>query len=129
MTESQIIQLGEGNKWTTEGEGNFKQPVNDINNSIACNIQQPNNGSSSTNNGQYLSMSQYLMDSFYGKNGINNPGGSNDNGNIQQPCSSNPGNGNNGYRGNFTINDFIKLNLLKSTTTNMLNRMEMSRTS
>jgi hypothetical protein len=37
------------------------------------------------------------MDSFYGKNGINNPGGSNDNGNIQQPRSNNPGNGNNGY--------------------------------
>jgi hypothetical protein len=58
------------------------------------------------------------------------------NGNLQQPVngSNNPGSsngnfsGNNGYGGNFSINDLIKLNLLKSTTRNMLNRMEASRT-
>ena len=50
-----------------------------------------------------------------GNNGSNNPG------------SNNGGNGNNRY-GNFSMNDLIGLNLLKSTTTNMLNRMETSRT-
>jgi hypothetical protein len=37
----------------------------------------------------------------------------------------NPGsnNGGNGYGGNYSINDLIKLNLLKSSTTTMLNRM------
>ena len=62
------------------------------------------------------------------------------NGNLQQPNSNpvngsnNPGSsdgnfsGNNGYGGNFSINDLIRLNLLKSTTTNMLNRIDVSRT-
>jgi hypothetical protein len=58
------------------------------------------------------------------------------NGNLQQPAngSNNPGSsdgnfsGNNGFGGNFSINDLIRLNLLKSTTTNMLNRIEASRT-
>jgi len=52
-------------------------------------------------------------------------------GNIQQPVngSNNPGSsGGNGYGGNFSINDLIRLNLLKSTTTNILTRMETSRT-
>jgi hypothetical protein len=48
----------------------------------------------------------------------NNPGPGSSNGNLQQP--------NNGSTtsssGNFSINDLIRLNLLKSTTTNMLNR-------
>jgi hypothetical protein len=56
------------------------------------------------------------------------------NGNLQKPVdgSYNPGSregyfsGNN-YGGNFSINDLIRLNLLKSTTTNMLNRMDASR--
>ena len=54
------------------------------------------------------------------------------NGNLQQPNngSNNPGssngNGNNCYGGNFSINDLIRLNLLKSITTNMLNRMGTS---
>ena len=45
------------------------------------------------------------------------------------PEQSNGSNGNNGSttssngNGNFSINDLIRLNLLKSTTTNMLNRM------
>jgi hypothetical protein len=45
------------------------------------------------------------------------------NGNLQQPVngSNNPGSsGGNGYGGNFSINDLIRLNLLKSTTTNLL---------
>jgi hypothetical protein len=50
------------------------------------------------------------------------------NGNLQQPVngSSNPGSSgsnfsrNNGYGGNFSVNDLIRLNLLKSTTTNLL---------
>ena len=57
------------------------------------------------------------------------------NGNLQQPVngSNNPGssNGNfsgNNYGDNFSINDLIRLKLLKSTTTNMLNRMDASRT-
>jgi hypothetical protein len=62
------------------------------------------------------------------------------NGNLQQPNSNpvngsnNPGSsdgnfsGNNSYGGNFSINDLIRLNLLKSTTTNMLNKIEASRT-
>jgi hypothetical protein len=56
------------------------------------------------------------------------------NGNLQQSGSSNLGNnntsipppltnGNNLHGGNFSMNDLIKLNLLKSTTSNMLNRM------
>jgi len=57
-------------------------------------------------------------------------------GNLQQPVpgSNNPGssNGNfsgkNGHGGNFSVNDLIRLNLLKSTTTNMLNRMNGRRT-
>jgi hypothetical protein len=46
------------------------------------------------------------------------------NGNLQQPAngSNNPGSSD----GNFSVNDLIRLNLLKSTTTNMLNRMETS---
>ena len=41
------------------------------------------------------------------------------NGNLQQPvnASNNPGNG---YGGNFSVNDLIRSNLLKSTTTNLL---------
>jgi hypothetical protein len=58
------------------------------------------------------------------------------NDNLQQPNngSNNPGSidgnysGNNGYGGSLSINDLIRLNLLKSTTTNMLNRMDASRT-
>jgi hypothetical protein len=58
------------------------------------------------------------------------------NNNLQQPNngSNNPGSidgnfsWNNGYDGNLSINDLIRLNLLKSTTTNMLNRMETSTT-
>jgi hypothetical protein len=58
------------------------------------------------------------------------------NNSLQQPNngSNNPGSidgnfsWNNGYGGNLSINDLIRLNLLKSTTTNMLNRMETSRT-
>jgi hypothetical protein len=58
------------------------------------------------------------------------------NGILQQPVngSNNPGSsdgnfsGNNGYGGNFSVNDLIRLNLLKSTTTNMLNRIDASRT-
>ena len=53
------------------------------------------------------------------------------NGNLQQPVngSNNPGSsGGNGYGGNFSINDLIRLNLLKSTTTNILTRMKTSRT-
>ena len=54
---------------------------------------------------------------------LQQPVATNGNGNLQQPKngSNNPGssNGNNG----FSINDLIRLNL-KSTTTNMLNRME-----
>ena len=45
------------------------------------------------------------------------------NGNLQQPVngSNNPGSsGGNGYGGNFSVNDLIRLNLLKSTTTNLL---------
>src|SRR5262249_37611407 len=45
------------------------------------------------------------------------------NGNLQQPVngSNNPvSSGSNGYGGNFSVNDLIKLNLLKSTTTNLL---------
>jgi hypothetical protein len=45
------------------------------------------------------------------------------NGNLQQPVngSDNPGSsGGNGYGGNFSVNDLIKLNLLESTTTNLL---------
>ena len=45
------------------------------------------------------------------------------NDNIQQPVndSSNPGGSSgNGYGGNLSINDLIRLNLLKSTTTNLL---------
>ena len=58
------------------------------------------------------------------------------NGNFQQPVNgnNNPGSsggnfsGNKGYGGNFSINDLIRLNLLKSNTTNMLNRIDASRT-
>jgi hypothetical protein len=55
------------------------------------------------------------------------------NGNLQQPVngSNNPGSSNgtfSGYGGNLSINDLIRLNLLKSTTTNILTRMETSRT-
>ena len=48
----------------------------------------------------------------------------NGNGNLQQPVngSNNPGSSD----GNFSVNDLIRLNLLKSTITNMLNRMETS---
>jgi hypothetical protein len=45
------------------------------------------------------------------------------NGNLQQPVngSNNPGsNGGNGYGDNFSVNDLIRLNLLRSTTTNLL---------
>ena len=44
-------------------------------------------------------------------------------GNLQQPvnASNNPSSsGGNGYGGNFSVNDLIRLNLLKSTTTNLL---------
>src|SRR5215467_12415215 len=47
----------------------------------------------------------------------------NGNGNLQQPINggSNPGSSvGNGYGGNFSVNDLIRLNLLKSTTTNLL---------
>jgi hypothetical protein len=47
----------------------------------------------------------------------------NGNGNLQQPVngSNNPGSSSgNGYGGNFSVNDLIRLNLLKSTTTNLL---------
>jgi hypothetical protein len=53
------------------------------------------------------------------------------NGNLQQPNngSNNPGSSDgNDYGGNFSINDLIRLNLLKSTNTNILTRMETSRT-
>ena len=58
------------------------------------------------------------------------------NNNLQQPNngSNNPGSidgnfsENNGYGGNLSISDWIRLNLLKSTTTNMLNRMKTSST-
>ena len=51
------------------------------------------------------------------------------NGNLQQPVngSNNPGSSD-GNGGNFSLNDLIRLNLLKSTTTNILTRMETSRT-
>jgi hypothetical protein len=55
----------------------------------------------------------------------------NGNGNLQQPVngSKNPGSSDgNDYGGNFSVNDLIRLNLLKSTTTNLLNTMETSRT-
>src|SRR5215813_8872307 len=45
------------------------------------------------------------------------------NGNLQQPVndSSNPSSSSgNGYGGNFSVSDLIRLNLLKSTTTNLL---------
>jgi len=50
-------------------------------------------------------------------------------GNLQQPVngSNNPGSSD-GNGGNFSINDLIRLNLLKSTSTNRLTRMETSRT-
>jgi hypothetical protein len=62
-----------------------------------------------------------------------NPGQNTEQGNGNNGGSNNPGssnsNGNNGYgaadNGNFSINDLIRLNLLKSTTTNMLNRMSL----
>ena len=43
------------------------------------------------------------------------------NGNLQQPVngSDNPGSSD-GNGGNFSVNDLIRLNLLKSTTTNLL---------
>ena len=44
-------------------------------------------------------------------------------GNLQQPVdgSNNPvSSSGNGYSGNFSVNDPIRLNLLKSTTTNLL---------
>ena len=47
----------------------------------------------------------------------------NGNGSLQQSVngSNNPGSsGGNGYGGNFSVNDLIRLNLLKSTTTNLL---------
>jgi hypothetical protein len=47
----------------------------------------------------------------------------NGNGNLQQPVNggNNPGSsGGNGYGGNLSVNDLIRLNLLKSTTTNLL---------
>jgi hypothetical protein len=50
-------------------------------------------------------------------------GSSKTNGNLQQPVngSNNPGSdGGNGYDGNFSGNDLVRLNLSKSTTTNLL---------
>ena len=54
------------------------------------------------------------------------------NGDLQQPNNPGPGsnntgipssNGNNGHGSNFSMNDWIRLNLLKSNTTNMLNKI------
>jgi hypothetical protein len=51
--------------------------------------------------------------------GLQQPGG---NGNLQQSGSGYPGGNNNGY-GDFSMNDRIRLNLLRSNTATMLNKM------
>jgi hypothetical protein len=71
-------------------------------------------GSFNSNNGK--KSDSELLDSS------SNPGN-----NFQQPSSGSPY-GKNGYGGNLSINDSIRLNLLKSTITNMLNRMGSNRT-